>query len=102
MFTSKTRTIAILFCLQVLSNIHFSTASSVSTNANEENTEDDDELVQFVNLQDLNNTELENICTSRGFELIPEVDPNTGEPLEFTHDDYVEAAQQCLDVETEM
>jgi len=61
-----------------------------------------DEEVKFVNLQDLSSVELEAICSDRGFELIPQVDPTTGEILEYTHDDYVEAAQQCLEVEGEM
>lgn len=58
--------------------------------------------VEFVDLAELSDAELENICITRGFELIPNTDPDTGEILVFTHDDYVEAAQQCLEVEKEM
>ena len=54
-------------------------------------------------LQAMADEELELICTERGFALVvDEIDPDTGKPYVFTHDDYVSAAQQCLAIEQEM
>eukprot|EP00560_Eucampia_antarctica_P002403 CAMPEP_0197833316 /NCGR_PEP_ID=MMETSP1437-20131217/18624_1 /TAXON_ID=49252 ORGANISM="Eucampia antarctica, Strain CCMP1452" /NCGR_SAMPLE_ID=MMETSP1437 /ASSEMBLY_ACC=CAM_ASM_001096 /LENGTH=364 /DNA_ID=CAMNT_0043437295 /DNA_START=116 /DNA_END=1210 /DNA_ORIENTATION=+ len=55
-----------------------------------------------LDLLSLTNEELEQICTIRGFELTKEVDNETGKSVEYSHDDYVEAARQCLDIEAEM
>jgi len=55
-----------------------------------------------IDLQSLTNEQLEEICTSRGFELVDEVDEQTGQPKEYSHDDYVNAAKQCLQIEGEM
>lgn len=47
--------------------------------------------------------ELEQICITRGFQILrDEIDPTTGLPYELSHDDFVEAAQRCLDIEQEM
>ena len=46
--------------------------------------------------------ELEEICTSRGFELVKEQDKESGEMATYSHDDYVNAAKQCLEIEGEM
>jgi hypothetical protein len=54
-------------------------------------------------LQAMTDEQLENICTERGFGLVKdEIDPTTGQAYQFTHDDYVVAAQQCIAVEKEM
>eukprot|EP00980_Cylindrotheca_fusiformis_P018843 scaffold6278_cov105-Cylindrotheca_fusiformis.AAC.2 len=51
----------------------------------------------------LSDAELELICLVRGFELVKDhIDEATGEKYELTHDDYVDAAKQCLAVEEEM
>eukprot|EP00544_Gedaniella_sp_CCMP2646_P015695 CAMPEP_0202482898 /NCGR_PEP_ID=MMETSP1361-20130828/2264_1 /ASSEMBLY_ACC=CAM_ASM_000849 /TAXON_ID=210615 /ORGANISM="Staurosira complex sp., Strain CCMP2646" /LENGTH=260 /DNA_ID=CAMNT_0049110977 /DNA_START=117 /DNA_END=899 /DNA_ORIENTATION=- len=48
-----------------------------------------------IDLYALSDAQLEEICTVRGFELVH--DDET-----FTHDDYVEAARQCLAIEEDM
>lgn len=51
-------------------------------------------------LQQMTKDELERICTERGFELITdELDDDTGQPIVSTHQDYVDAAWQCLQME---
>ena len=47
-----------------------------------------------IDLDSLSNPELEEICALRGFELVKEG--------VFSHDDYVEAARQCLAIERDM
>lgn len=56
----------------------------------------DDTFGGGVDLYSLSNTELEEICTLRGFELVQQ------EEQVFSHDDYVEAARQCLAIERDM
>ena len=53
-------------------------------------------------LEELSDTELEEICTSRGFELVKDKDDETGQLKKYTHQDYVDAARQCLNIESEM
>ena len=54
-------------------------------------------------LKSMTAEELESICNKRGFEISTnELDPATGLSYELTHDDFVEAARQCLNVEQEM
>jgi hypothetical protein len=53
-------------------------------------------------LNDLTDKQLEEICTSRGFELVKDSDKNTGQPVHYSHQDYVDAARQCLEIEAEM
>lgn len=48
-----------------------------------------------VDLYSLSDAELEEICTVRGFELVHD-------DTVLTHDDYVEAARQCLAIEQDM
>jgi hypothetical protein len=56
-----------------------------------------------IDLHALSKEELEKICTSRGFELITNIiDDATGEVMQLTHDDYVEAARQCLSIERDL
>jgi hypothetical protein len=50
--------------------------------------------VDEIELDSLSDQELEEICTLRGFELVKEG--------VFSHDDYVEAARQCLAIEQDM
>lgn len=64
----------------------------------------DAEAVDYtqVDLNTLTNDELAAICTDRGFELVFELDDATEEALEYTHEDYVDAARECLKLEAEM
>ena len=55
-----------------------------------------------IDLNELTNDELVAICTDRGFELVFELDDATEEPLEYSHEDYVDAARECLKLEQEM
>lgn len=63
-------------------------------------TESDDG--QEIDLASLTNEELEEICTSRGFQVVKEKDEETGEFKKYSHEDYINAAKQCLDMEAEM
>eukprot|EP00978_Attheya_sp_CCMP212_P043563 scaffold286601_cov59-Attheya_sp.AAC.3 len=53
-------------------------------------------------LHELSDGDLENICTSRGFQLVREVDDATGELYVYSHEDFIDAARQCLQMEDEM
>jgi hypothetical protein len=70
--------------------------------------QDQDEVeveVEFSqsDLEIMTETELENICIKRGFQLVnDDIDPETGEKYTLTKQDYVEAAQRCLAIEKEM
>ena len=103
-----------LFCFWLCLNFVSTVTSSlvldqVSSMENEisdkkdDTSKDDDD---WVNLDDLTDTELEAICTSRGFELVTddtiEENGKNKSGSEYTHQDYVEAAQQCLAIEKEM
>ena len=55
-----------------------------------------------VKLEDLTIEELEQICTSRGFELVKDVEEQSGQVKQYSHQDYVDAARQCLEIEAEM
>ncbi len=78
--------------------------STVTKRVEEEDEEDDDddekESVEET-LEKMTNEELEAICTTRGFELVQDLDEN-GNVRQFSRDDYMDAAKQCLDVESEM
>ena len=63
---------------------------------------EDDDDDEYIDLEDMTDKELEEICTSRGFELVREVDPTTGEPMVYTHRDYVDAASECLQIEADL
>lgn len=73
------------------------------TVVNESSNDADDLMQQLFSLSD---AELEEICTSRGFEFVKEVVVNeeTGEneELVYSHEQYVDAAKQCLEMEAEM
>ena len=55
-----------------------------------------------IDLDSMTNEELEEICTSRGFEVVKEKDGDTGEMKTYSHEDYINAARQCLEIESEM
>ena len=57
---------------------------------------------EALNLEDMTIDQLEEICTSRGFDVVKEKDETTGEDKIYTHEEYVTAAQQCLEIESEM
>ena len=60
---------------------------------------DNDE--EYYNLEAMTNEELEEICTSRGFELVHEQDGN-GKEIVYTHQDYIDAATECLQIEEDL
>ena len=62
-------------------------------------TKNDDE--EYYNLEAMTNEELEEICTSRGFELVREIDEN-GKEVIYTHQDYIDAATECLQIEEDL
>ena len=62
-------------------------------------TKNDDE--EYYNLEAMTNEELEEICTSRGFELVRETDEN-GKDVVYTHQDYIDAATECLQIEEDL
>jgi len=54
-------------------------------------------------LEIMTETELEDLCIKRGFQLVnDDIDPETGEVFTLTKQDYIEAAQRCLAIEKEM
>ena len=59
-------------------------------------------LDEDKNLEDMTDEELEEICTSRGFELVREFNATTGDLLVYTHQDYVDAASECLQIEADL
>ena len=74
----------------------YAEATAVATDA--------DQAIDYtqIDLTELSNDELVAICTDRGFELVFELDDATEEPLEYSHEDYVDAARECLKLEMEM
>lgn len=56
------------------------------------NGDDDD----YIDLIDMSDEDLEEICTSRGFELVRE------DEQVYSHQDYVDAASECLQIETDL
>jgi exonuclease VII small subunit len=57
---------------------------------------------EWVSLDDLTDAELENICTSRGFELLREEENGENGDIIYNHKYYVEAAEQCLAIAEEI
>jgi len=55
----------------------------------------------YENIKNLSNNELEAICTDRGFEIVKEGQQKS-ENSEYTREDYMHAASQCLAIEAEM
>lgn len=56
----------------------------------------------YIDLDEMSDEELEDICKSRGFELVRELNATTGEPILYTHQDYVDAASECLQIEADL
>lgn len=57
----------------------------------------------YSDLEQMPESELEDICIKRGFQLVnDDVDPDTGEIYRLTKQDYIDAAQRCLNIEKEM
>lgn len=53
-----------------------------------------------LDLSSMSEEQLEKVCEDRGYEMAKdEIDNDTGIPLIFTHDDYIEAAKQCLSID---
>jgi len=75
------------------------TSSCMGSESVDDNREEE---IEDTNIQTLTDVELEQICTSRGFELVKDIDKETGEAKEYSHTDYVDAAKQCLAMEAEM
>ncbi len=58
---------------------------------------------EYVDLDNMSDEELEEICTSRGFQLATEKnDKSDDQILVHTHQYYVDAAWECLQIEAEM
>jgi hypothetical protein len=77
-------------------------AADESVHSSESHVDDGSEQDDEIELEDMTNEQLEEICTSRGFELVRELNPITGEPLVYTHQDYVDAASECLQIEADL
>lgn len=89
---SSVLTLAILFILVTL-----------STPIEYENEHGDaDRDGDYIDLDEMSDEELEDICKSRGFELVRELNATTGEPILYTHQDYVDAASECLQIEADL
>ena len=82
-------------CIFLLS---LAAAEEVTTSATTTKNDNDKE---YYNLEAMTNEELEEICTSRGFELVRETDEN-GKEIVYTHQDYVDAATECLQIEEDL
>ncbi len=84
-------------CIYFLCAILFAPAQSELTQeANDTSGADDEDGDEYIDLVDMTDEELEEICTSRGFELIRE------DGQVYTHEDYVDAASECLQIETDL
>jgi hypothetical protein len=99
----------LLFFVLWYKNLHLlyadvETASSSTTNlsSSSDSSINNEALQEDDDLESMTNEELEEICTSRGFELVKETNEETGETKVYSHDDYVHAAKQCLEIEAEM
>ena len=74
---------------------HDQTLSSIETT-------EDLRVNEDTNLENLTDEQLEEICTLRGFELVRELNATTGDPLIYSHQDYVDAASECLQIEADI
>lgn len=70
--------------------------SELTQEANDMSRAHDEDGDEYIDLVDMTDEELEEICTSRGFELIRE------DGQVYTHEDYVNAASECLQIETDL
>lgn len=82
------------FALLLLAAVWF---SPIAAAADPQTTTSASQETGEVDLYSLSDAELEEICTVRGFELV-----HDDENVAFTHEDYVEAARQCLAIEQDM
>lgn len=97
MIMTRSKSSRYLFYFFVLA-ILFAAVQSESQKANETSTtnDGDDHDEEYIDLVDMTDEELEKICTSRGFELIRE------DGQVYDHQDYVDAASECLQIETDL
>ena len=93
--------ICILFLICSLS-CPLAAAEEAATTSTTTTTKNDNDDQEYYNLEAMTNEELEEICTSRGFELVREIDDNTGEEIVYTHQDYIDAATECLQIEEDL
>lgn len=96
---------------ELLHNEDFTIPSAAATDGGNGYGFDDDVEDEYSNdniiidLDAMTDEELKEICTSRGFELIREnlnYNNDDDDDDEHTHQDYVDAARECLQVEAEM
>jgi hypothetical protein len=78
------------------------TTTTTTLDGNSDGDGDGDGDGDELDLESMTNEELEEICTSRGFDVVKEKDEESGETMVYSHEDYVTAAQQCLDIAAEM
>ena len=99
----ETMLTAYLILLLVFTFVTFSCSDeSIDQSKNPSPVDPEPSEDEDIYLDDMTDIELEKICTSRGFELVREYNATTGEPLEYTHQDYVDAASECLQIEADL
>ena len=78
------------------------TINNTDDNRNNSNNTNATTTIQVQsNLQSMTDEELIAICTERGYEITMEdLDSNSNNVIRMTHDDYVNAATQCLSMDT--
>ena len=92
--------VVLVTCFQFLSHVLFLHPSSNFLIAAQSST--NSKSATNADLNELTDKQLEEICTQRGFELVKESDKETGVFLDYSHQDYIDAARQCLEIEAEM
>ncbi len=93
----RQRAYCFLYIVYFLCAILFAPAQSkLPQEANDMSGSHDEDGDEYIDLVDMTDEELEEICTSRGFELIRE------DGQVYTHEDYVDAASECLQIETDL
>jgi hypothetical protein len=93
----RQRAYCFLYIIYFLCAILFAPArSELTEEANDTSGAHDEDGDEYIDLVDMTDEELEEICTSRGFELIRE------DGRVYTHEDYVDAASECLQIETDL
>lgn len=94
--------LVLLFGTLVFVPIHADDKNDSNNDISERTTaETVSEIDAEISLESMSNEELESLCTSRGFELVKELD-QSGVEGEITREDYIDAARQCLEIESEM
>jgi hypothetical protein len=104
LFLMARLTIPPIYSLALLILLFFAALSAADELAHTSESHVDDGFGQDddIELEDMTDEQLEEICTSRGFELVRELNATTGEPLMYTHQDYVDAASECLQIEADI